>query len=203
MTPVKNQGQCGSCWSFGTTGAIEGSYFIKTGKLVSLSEQNLVDCSKMNNGCFGGLQYLAMEYVIDNGGIDTEESYPYTPEQGKCRYNPDNIGATITGYQAIEKGSEDDLYNAVGGIAPVTVGIDASHYSFQLYHSGVYTEYYCSSTQLTHAVLVVGYGHEGGRDYWLVKNSWGEDFGQEGYIKMARNHNNMCGIASLAVYAIA
>jgi len=202
VTEVKDQGQCGSCWAFSTTGTIEGAYFLKTGQLVSLSEQNLVDCTNTNAGCDGGWQYLAMNYVIENGGIDTEESYPYETRQDSCRYTAENSGAAVSTYRYITQGSEDDLYNAVGSIGPVAVSIDDAHDGFQFYTSGVYNEYNCAQNSPVHAVLVVGYGSTGGFDYWLVKNSWGASWGDKGYIKMARNADNMCGIANYGLYAI-
>merc|ERR1712198_193468 len=203
VTPVKNQGQCGSCWAFSTTGTIEGAYFLKTGNLVSVSEQNLVDCSTKNYGCNGGNPYMALLFTIQQGGIDTEESYPYQARQHTCRFDENNVGAEITGAKRISYGSEEDLQNAIGEIGPISVAIDASHSSFQLYESGVYNEPYCSSYRLDHGVLAVGYGSEDGQDYYIVKNSWGTSWGLDGYIKMARNSNNMCGIASMACYAIA
>merc|ERR1712109_371081 len=173
VTPVKNQGQCGSCWSFSATGALEGQHFRKTGKLVSLSEQNLIDCSTRygNHGCNGGLMDFAFKYIKENGGIDTEESYPYEGMDDTCRYHREDRGA-----------------------------IDASQSSFQFYSEGVYDEPNCSPMNLDHGVLAVGYGVEEGQDYWLVKNSWGIQWGDEGYIKMARNKDNQCGVASAASY---
>jgi len=203
VTPVKNQGQCGSCWAFSTTGTIEGAYHKKTGKLVSLSEQNLMDCSRQNYGCNGGNPYLALEFAIQQGGIDTEESYPYEMRQGYCRFDENNVGAKITGAKRIRQADEEDLQNALSEIGPVSVAIDAAHASFQMYHSGVYNEPYCSSYRLDHGVLAVGYGTENGQDYYIVKNSWGAGWGMDGYIKMARNSNNNCGIATMACYAIA
>jgi cathepsin L len=204
VTHVKNQGQCGSCWSFSTTGSTEGANFLKTGRLVSLSEQNLIDCSGSygNNGCNGGLMDYAFEYIINNKGIDTEASYPYQTAQYTCRYNPANSGGSLTKYTDVTSGSELALLNAVA-IEPTSVAIDASHNSFQFYSSGVYYESACSSSQLDHGVLAVGWGTESGQDYWLVKNSWGADWGLQGYIKMARNRNNNCGIATAASYPTA
>jgi len=203
VTPVKNQGSCGSCWAFSATGSMEGAYFKKTGKLVSLSEQNLVDCDHVDNGCHGGLPINAFHFVIKQGGIDSEASYPYKGRRGQCNFDKNNVAATMTSYGTVKSQSEEDLQKAVATVGPVSVGIDASHFSFQLYHKGVYHSMFCSSTRLDHGVLVAGYGTEGGHDYWLVKNSWGAGWGEHGYIKMARNRNNNCGIATMANYPIA
>ncbi|XP_028966631.1 cathepsin L [Galendromus occidentalis] len=203
VTPVKNQGNCGSCWAFSATGAVEGQHFKATGRLESLSEQNLVDCVKESKGCDGGFFEQAFQYIKDNGGINTEDSYPYEAFDGSCRFREDSIGATVSGYQTIPKGSEADLQKAVSTIGPISVAIDVSNPSFQNYREGVYYEPSCSSSNLDHAVLVVGYGSDGGEDYWLVKNSWGTSFGEQGYVRMARNKGNNCGIASAAAYPTA
>jgi cathepsin L len=199
VTPVKNQGQCGSCWSFSTTGSVEGCHFFGTNQLVSLSEQNLVDCSSSqgNQGCNGGLMTSAMDYIIQNKGIDTESSYPYTATDGSCSYNPSNSGSTLTSYTNVQSGSEGDLQDKTSQ-GPVSIAIDASHSSFQFYSSGVYNEPDCSSSALDHGVLSIGWGTDAGSDYWLVKNSWGTDWGQAGYIWMSRNKNNQCGVATMA-----
>ncbi|XP_015190417.1 PREDICTED: cathepsin L [Polistes dominula] len=205
VTPVKDQKACGSCWAFSTTGALEGQNFRKTGNLVSLSEQNLIDCSGKygNNGCRGGLMDQAFQYIKDNHGIDTEQSYPYEAENDKCRYSPRNSGAVDVGFVDIPQGDEQKLKSAVATIGPVSIAIDASHQSFQFYSEGVYYEPECSDTELDHGVLVVGYGtDDNGEDYWLVKNSWDTTWGDKGYIKMARNKNNHCGVASSASYPL-
>jgi len=204
VTGVKDQGQCGSCWSFSTTGSVEGAWALNY-SLVSLSEQNLMDCSRSygNYGCNGGLMDNAFKYIIANGGIDTEASYPYEESTSyNCRYTTAKRGATVKSYKDVAKGSEPSLQNSVAYHGPVSVAIDASQTSFQLYKGGYYYESKCSSTNLDHGVLTVGYGTGTSGDYWIVKNSWGTSWGDKGYIYMARNRNNNCGIATQASFPI-
>jgi len=210
VTPVKDQKQCGSCWAFSATGSLEGQWFKKYNKSVSLSEQNLVDCSAKqgNHGCMGGIMDNAFKYIKLNGGIDTEASYPYTAKTGKvCLYNATNKGANLTSWTDIPMGSEIDLQKAVASVGPVSIAIDAHLPTFQHYKTGVYHDHKCSNRHLDHGVLAVGYGTlkhpvEDGKpkDFWIVKNSWGPTWGDNGYILMARNKRNACGVATHAVY---
>jgi len=200
VTNVKDQGNCGSCWAFSTTGSTEGCHFLKTKKLVSLSEQNLLDCSSDygNQGCEGGLMTDAMDYIIANLGIDTEKAYPYkTEDSPTCSFSKGNVGASLKSYKNVPEGDENALQQAVSE-GPTSVAIDASHPSFQFYSHGIYDEPRCSAVDLDHGVLVVGWGTNDDGDYWIVKNSWAASWGQSGYIWMSRNKNNQCGIASSA-----
>lgn len=201
VTEVKNQGACGACWAFSAVGALEAQVKLKTGKLVSLSAQNLVDCSMMygNKGCGGGFMTRAFQYIIDNNGIDSEESYPYMAQNGTCQYNVSTRAATCSKYVELPYADEAALKDAVANVGPVSVAIDATQPTFFLYRSGVYDDPRCTQ-EVNHGVLVVGYGTLNEKDFWLVKNSWGERFGDGGYIRMSRNHANHCGIASYASY---
>jgi len=200
VTPIKNQGQCGSCWAFSTTGSFEGAYQIATGNLVSFSEQQLVSCDKVDDGCSGGLMDNAFGWIKSNGGLCTEDDYPYTSSAGStgsCKSSC-SAAATLTGFKDVTQGDEDALKNAVAK-GPVSVAIEADKSVFQLYKSGVFTSASECGTQLDHGVLVVGYGTDSGDDYWKVKNSWGESWGEEGYIRMIRD-KDCCGIASQPSY---
>jgi len=216
VTPVKDQGQCGSCWAFSVTGAVETAWFNKTGKLVSVSEQQLVDCTKSygNLGCDGGEMGPTMQYIIDNKWIDTEASYPYKAWEGKtCLADASKAGASIVSYINITSGCDTCLEDAaVNG--SVSVAIDASSDDFQFYGGGIYEEVGCSKTQLDHGVLVVGYDTltYSPKDivpYWWVKNSWSRDWGDAGYIKMRKAitpvdpWKNMCGICTDATQPFA
>ncbi|CAF1297507.1 unnamed protein product [Adineta steineri] len=201
VTPVKDQGQCGSCWAFSTTGTLEGQHFAKTSELVSLSEQNLVDCS-VNLGCHGGIMEIAYLYIKSNGGVDTESTYPYEAKRHKCNFDPKNVGATDTGFVQIKMGNETDLQAAIATIGPISVAIDASRSSFQFYSTGVYDEPHCLPYLLDHGVLAVGYDTFNNQDYYIVKNSWGTNWGKQGYIWMSRNKQNQCGIATSASYPL-
>jgi C1A family cysteine protease len=199
VTPVKDQGQCGSCWSFSATGAMECLYAIKEGTLTSLSEQQLVDCSTPygNYGCNGGWYYNAWKYAEADGGLCTEAAYPYTAVDGTCQDS--SCGTKYnkpSGYTAIQSDDETALTNAVNA-GCVSVAIQANQFAFQYYSGGVLTG--TCGTQIDHAVLVTGYGTLSGQDYWLVKNSWGTGWGEAGYVYICKDCNvngveGECGI---------
>lgn len=203
VTSVKDQGSCGSCWAFSSAGALEGQLAKKTGKLMDLSPQNLVDCVTENDGCGGGYMTNAFRYVQNNGGIDSEAVYPYVGEDQPCRYNATGMAAQCSGYREVPVGNEHALAVALFKAGPVSVGIDATLSSFQFYSKGIYYDPNCNKDDINHAVLAVGYGVSAkGKKYWIVKNSWSERWGRNGYVLMARNRGNACGIANLASYPI-
>ncbi|XP_047663956.1 digestive cysteine proteinase 2-like isoform X2 [Tachysurus fulvidraco] len=204
VTPVKDQAVCGSCWSFAATGALEGALFLKTGERVVLSQQMLVDCTWGfgNNGCDGGEEWRAYEWIMKHGGISTAESYGgYTGMNGLCHYNTSSLTAHVKSYTNVTSGDLEALKAALYKYGPNAVSIDAAHRSFSFYSDGVYYEPDCKNgpDDLDHAVLAVGYGVLGGQPYWLVKNSWSTYWGNDGYVLMSMKDNN-CGVATGATY---
>lgn len=196
VTPIKDQAQCGSCWAFSTTGSMESAVYLKKGTLLSLSEQQLVDCSGSagNQGCNGGLMDNAFKWIIQNKGLGSEASYPYTARDGTCK-RVDSV-ATITSYKDVPAKSESGLQAALA-TQPVSIAVDAR--KWQLYRTGVFDG--CSTLiQLDHGVLAVGVSESNG--YWLVKNSWGTTWGEKGFIRLKKGKNE-CGLSNAASYPIA
>lgn len=209
VTEVKNQGSCGSCWTFSTTGAAESAHMLVNGvqSQVLLSEQQLVDCAgDFNNfGCNGGLPSQAFQYIMANGGITTEKEYPYTAKDGKCVFDPKSVAMKVVSETNITAGSDKDLTDALASHGPVSVAFEVAS-DFKNYKDGVYDSTVCKSgpMDVNHAVLAVGFDltHDTKEPYYIVKNSWGSDWGMQGYFNIAQG-KNMCGIATCASFPVA
>jgi len=204
---VKDQGHCGSCWTFSTTGATEAHNYLATGKDVLLAEQQLVDCAQDfdNHGCNGGLPSHAFEYLHYFGGQMTETDYPYTAKDGKCVADASKVAAVVDSQVNITFHDEDQLLEAVGQYGPVSVAYQVAS-DFRNYAGGVYSSTVCKNKpeDVNHAVLAVGFDHDekSGKDYWIVKNSWGTSFGVEGGFFMMERGVNMCGVSDCASFPI-
>ncbi|KAK9885465.1 hypothetical protein WA026_010960 [Henosepilachna vigintioctopunctata] len=201
VNAIRNQQGCGCCWAFSAAAAIESALAISSGKLRSLSVQNLNDCSwsERNSGCQGGWAHFAFEYVKKNG-IESEEDYPYFVHDLQCKADSSKVVTKISDYVHIEAGNEEDLKNAIAR-QPVSVAIVANN-NLRAYHSGIFSDPACNNHILNHIVVAIGYGSENGHDYYIVRNSWGEAFGENGYFKLARNQGNMCRVTDVAYYPV-
>lgn len=200
VTPIKNQGACGSCWAFSTTGSLEGSKFLKTGELVALSEQNLIDCDHVDLGCNGGLMDNAFKFDEKSGGLCSEADYPYQAKQGTCNTECTDVeGSIVSTFVDVPPGDEQALISAIA-MQPISIAIEASQFVFQFYKTGVLNDDSCGSRgTIDHGVLAVGYGTDLDTQvpYFKVKNSWGETWGENGFIKIGRKSENEFGICSI------
>ena len=204
VSSVKNQEKCGGCWAFSSSGAVESAYAIKNNILYNLSQQELLDCSYLNHGCNGGAMDLAFQFIMNNG-LCTNLSYPYEAERGLCQKRNCESVIQISNYSDVTQNNETALAQAVLK-QPVSVAIQANKRSFQMYQSGIYNDPECG-TQLDHGVLVVGYGTDNNlnMNYWIIKNSWGPEWGDDGYIRIAKDiedERGQCGIAMNPSYPI-
>lgn len=199
VNPIKDQGNCGSCWAFSAIQNCESAEFLKYNVLYRFSEQSLIDCVTADNGCDGGLPEDAFKYIINecNGKVMLGDDYPYLAIDDTCKFDPNKAVGHFTRYIDIKQTNEDDLAEKCEKYGPVSVGLDADHASFQLYSGGIYSEPSCSFITLDHGVGVVGYGPK----YWIIRNSWGTSWGESGYMRLIRG-NNECGVATQAACII-
>jgi len=202
VTPVKNQGQCGSCWAFSVVGNVEGRWFMKTGNLTSLSEQELVDCDILDYGCEGGLPYQTYAEVMRLGGFVGEETYPYQGVEGKCQMRKleDKIVVRIVGRERVST-DEEEIAAYVAANGPVSVALNAN--AMMAYTGGISYpwSFMCSASGINHAVLMTGYGTDAGVDFWNIKNSWGPGWGEGGYYRLHRGTGS-CGINEVVTSAL-
>ena len=203
VTGVKTQNFCGSCWAFSAIATCESNYALKTGTLIELSEQNLLDCVP-GMGCQGGHAREAIEYVIESqsGKFMRREDYPYKAERMSCIFDQNKAVASVSSYIDIKYGDEDDLKEKIATYGVASVSMDAAASGFTEYSGGIFSPVICLTSFLNHALACVGYGTEGDTDYWILKNTWGDDWGEKGYCRLIRNAGNRCGVASLAHVAI-
>jgi cathepsin L len=201
---IKCQLDCGSCWAFAAVAASEGAYWMQTKTLLSFSESNLIDCVQTCFGCDGGMISDALEWVVrqQDGKFMREQDYPYRPCAGTCRFEKERSVGSISTFVRIMEENEEDLREQCHRLGPVAVTVDASQWTFQLYAGGIYEDRRCKSRDVNHGMTVVGYGREWHSEFWIVRNSWGESWGERGYMRLRRNFGNLCGIATMALAVV-
>jgi len=197
--PVKDQGACGSCWAFSAVGNLEGLNYIKSKEFLTFSEQQLVDCDKVDQGCNGGLMENAFDYLRQNGGIELSKDYPYTGRGGKCKFNKSKSALKVKGFQMVGQ-DEEQIKQKLFSTGPLSVALNADN--LQFYNNGILdlTADACDPQAINHGVTLVGYGTQKGKDFWIVRNSWGSNWGEDGYFRIARGKST-CGINSYVVTA--
>lgn len=205
VTPVIDQGSCGSCYAISAVGAIEGAYWKLTNQSTAFSVQQIVDCadgSYQNQGCGGGLPDWVFDYVWDNG-LETNASYPYTGHNGYCGDEPSEYAVTLTHYYDVTHENPDQLKGAVNQVGPISIGVGAGNYAWFNYNGGIVDDAIVCKPNLDHAVLLVGYGTENGKDYWIVKNSWGSDWGENGFIRILISSGfGVCGVNMTPLFPV-
>lgn len=201
LKEVKNQGSCGSCWAFSTVGNLEGLYWIKTKENLRFSEQQLVDCDTIDSGCNGGLMEQTYTWIMENGGMNLENDYPYKGRKQTCKQDASKYAVKVEKYEKLDTEDEEEIKNYLLKTGPLAIALNAN--KLQWYTGGImdYTSSQCNPAGLNHAVVLVGYGVEDGVDYWIVRNSWGEDWGEEGYFRIARG-KGVCGINTYITSAV-
>jgi len=201
VAEVKDQGQCGSCWAFCSVVAMEGAYFLEHSELISLSEEQIVDCDSNDHGCSGGWPTNAFAYVQECGGLMSEEDYPYTaPPAGECQFDASKAKMQVKDIETFPGQSESQMMSAVQQYGPLAIALDASKFDF--YSGGIMNGDGCYAGSPDHGVAVVGWGVEDGTSYWIVKNSWGADWGEDGYVRIERG-NNACGVEDFPMGVVA
>jgi len=199
VTEVKNQAQCGSCWAFATVANVEGQNYLQNGKLISLSEQELVDCDEQDEGCNGGLPSRAFEEMIDEGaGFELESAYPYEGKSKSCRAEKSKELVYLSSWTAVST-DETQIAAALMKYGPLAIALNAS--PMQLYMGGVSDPWYCPESGIDHAVTLVGFGKEGSKNFWTIKNSWGSGWGEQGYYRLIRG-KGACGMNQMVASAV-
>lgn len=204
VTSVKDEGSCRSSWAFAAVASIEGQHALITDTLVTLSEQQLIDCATDfgNHGCHYGTVNRALKYIQLTGGIDASATYPLQGMDMICQFDRQHVVSRVSGFVGVQVDDEHVLKDAVANVGPISVSVNVRPVYIQFYDRGIVSAITCSAHDTNHAMTVIGYGSNDGQDFWLIKNSWGMAWGENGFLRLARNQGNLCGIASNAAYPL-